>query len=96
MPEGLQVFDQYGALKVDITMRIPRLLGVYFVGSSGGGSITHPGILTGEPQCFCIMHDAGTASFPGDGLAPPDVYFSGDTMFYGANSSPQRFEIWVF
>jgi hypothetical protein len=96
MPAGLQVWNAAGELIVDITTRLPRLLGIYFVPAGPGGSITHPGILTGEPQCFCSMQDPGTATFPGDNLAPPPISFSGDTMTYGFCNAGQRFQIWVF
>ncbi len=96
MDAGLEVFDQFGVLRVGITTRIPRLLGIYFVPAGPGGSITHPGILTGDPQCFCSMQDPGTASFPGDNLKNPDTVFVGDTMYYGYCNAGQRFQIWVF
>lgn len=96
MPAGLQVWGADGSPKVDITTRLPRFLGTYFAGAGASGTITHPGLLTGQPECFCTMHATGIATWPGDNLVPPAVSFSGDTMSYGPCNAATRFQLWVF
>ncbi len=97
MPAGLQVFDQFGALKLDISDRVGRWLFTVFVPAGGSYSISHPGLLQGTPVPFATQYldDAG-ATFPGDNLMPPTISFSGDTMFYTGANGTFRISVWVF
>jgi hypothetical protein len=96
MPAGLQVYGPDGSLRVDLSTRIPRFLGTYFVSAGASGSIVNDGLLTGEPQCFCSMNATGIAFWPGDDLLPPTISFVGDTLYYSDVRSPQRLMLWVF
>jgi hypothetical protein len=88
MPQGLQVFDQFGNLKVDLGDRILRFLGEIVVGPGPvSGSVVNDGLLTGTPfQIVQMMSNDGIAYWPGEGLIACSVSFSGNTMFYSMNS----------
>lgn len=96
MPQGLQTFDQLGNLKLDLSDRIGRFLGILFVPAGGSGSVVNDGFLTGTPFCFASMASAGGASWPGDNLYPPTISFSGNTMFYNNPTADHRLHMWVF
>lgn len=82
MAFGMQIFDPSGILKVDISDRLLRFLGTIIVGPGpASGSVTDDGFLTGTPFWFSTMHSANSSSFwPGEGLLPADVSFSGNLM----------------
>ena len=98
MPAGLQVWDQYGRIKVDLSDRVGRwLFTVIAPGGGGSYSYSHPGLTQGTPIPFMNMYLAdGNASFPGDNLMPPSVSFAGDTMYYTGASGSYRISVWVF
>lgn len=87
MPQGLQVFDQFGNLKVDISERLFRFLGQIIVSPGSSGSVTNDGLLTGTPFFVANMYSNNSASFwPGEALLPPNVSFGGNQMFYTVNA----------
>lgn len=96
MPQGLQTFDQFGNLKLDLSDRIGRFLGIVFATAGVAGSIVNDGFLTGQPFCFASMASSGGASWPGDNLYPPTISFSGSTMFWTAPVANTRLHMWVF
>ncbi len=98
MPAGLQIFDQFGNIKLDLSDRVGRWLFTVFVpGGPGSYSYSHPGLLQGTPIPFANMYAAdGSASFPGDNLMPPDISFSGDTMYYTGTNATFRIAVWVY
>lgn len=87
MPQGLQVFDQYGNLKVDLSDRLLRFLGTPIIAAEGtSGSITNDGLLTGTPFYVANCFDNGGSSYwPGEKLYPPIVNISGNTLSYTIN-----------
>lgn len=83
MPQGLQVFDQFGNLKVDVSERLFRFLDYIIVAPGTSGSVTNDGLLTGTPFFAANMFSSNASSYwPGEALLPPDVSFSGNQMFY--------------
>lgn len=98
MPAGLQVFDRFGNLRVDLGDRLLRFLGTTVIGASASGSIVHDGFLTGTPFCFCTMHtNDSPATWGGEGLLPPDISFSGNTMYYTSYvAASQRLQYGVY
>ncbi len=89
MPAGLQIFDQFGNLKVDIGDRLLRFLGMVVVGPGPvSGNIFNDGFLTGTPFWFSTMHTNDSISYwPGEGLLAPDVSISGNMLSYILNSA---------
>lgn len=88
MPAGLEVYDQFGNLKVGLGHRLMRFLGYVTVGAgSGAGSLTHDGLLTGIPFASTVMSSTnGSSYYPGDNMYPISVWFSGNQMFWTVNS----------
>ncbi len=84
MAAGLQVFDQFGNLKVDITYRLLRFVGdPIYINGGDSGSVVNDGLTTGTPNFIANVFSAnGQTYFPGDDQRPPNVSFSGNTMFY--------------
>lgn len=67
MPSGLQVFDQFGNLKLSLGDRLARLTGLFYTGT-GAGSYTISGDNTGEPFFVAVplyrpADPAGEATF---------------------------------
>lgn len=86
MPAGLQIFDQFGNLKIDIGDRLMRFLG-YTIQGVGSGSLTHDGLLTGNPFYVAEMYASdGYGYYPGDNMYPISVSFSGNQMFWTINA----------
>ena len=79
MPAGLQVFDASGAIVLDTTMRVARLLGQIItpVGVTSGAS-SDPDLATGTP--FYFAQPLGATS-----TAPVGVSFSGNTLNWTIN-----------
>ena len=84
----MQVFDQFGNLKVDVSHRLLRFLGYVIVGAaSGAGSLTNDGLLTGNPFAVPVMYSSnGSGYYPGDNMYPVNVTFSGNQMFWTVNA----------
>lgn len=99
MPAGLEVYDQYGNLKVGLGTRLMRFLGSVVVpGGSGAGSLTNDGLLTGTPFHSQTMFAAnGSGYFPGDNMYPMSVWFAGNTMNWVSNAGmPDKIvQYWV-
>lgn len=84
----MQVFDQFGNLKVDISDRVLRFLGNPIIAGEGtSGSVISDGFLTGTPFWLAApFSSGGTAYWPGDKLVPPSVSISGNTLSYTINT----------
>lgn len=96
MPAGLQVFDRYGALKVDISDRLLRLIDIIFVSAGVPGSVYREGLLTGTPVVFATMVSGAGASWPGNNLYPPEISVSGGTVSWGVTNADHRLMLWVY
>lgn len=96
MPQGMQTFDASGNLKLDLTDRIARYLGMTFISLGTSGSVVNDGFLTGTPFCTAHMVSAGGSSWPGNNLFPPSISFSGNVMFYGPTNAAHRLMMWVY
>lgn len=89
MPAGLEIYEDItGRLRVSFGDRLFRFLGdPLIVGSGTGGVITNDGFLTGAPDFIANMFSNNALSYwPGEGLLPPTVTFSGNQMFYSVPS----------
>lgn len=98
MPAGAQIFDQFGNIKLDLSDRVGRWLFTVIVPAGPGSySITNDGLTQGTPIPFANMYlEDGGATFPGDNLMPPNISFSGNTMFYTGTNGTFRIAVWVF
>jgi hypothetical protein len=96
MLAGLQVFDQFGNVKLDLSDRIARYLGMVFTEIGTPGIITNEGLRTGTPFCTAHMVSPGGSSWPGNNLFPPEIIFSADTMYWGPANAPHRLMMWVY
>ena len=96
MPAGLQVWNQFGVLKLDISERVGRWLFTVIAPAGGSYSYAHPGLLQGTPIPFAQMYEPGSATFSGDNLFPPSISFVGDTMYYTGANGLYRISVWVF
>ncbi|SMR70537.1 hypothetical protein SAMN05518671_2618 [Stenotrophomonas lactitubi] len=67
MPTGLQCWDEYGDISVDLTSRMTRLLGG--VNQSGGGSLQEPALSQGVPFVLPILDQNGLM-YPADITVP--------------------------
>lgn len=86
MPAGFEVWDSVGNLRVGVTHRLMRFLGYVVVGV-GSGSLVNDGLLTGRPFYVANMYsNNGSSYYPGEGLYPPAVWFSGNQMFWTVNN----------
>ncbi|TQJ97332.1 hypothetical protein [Achromobacter sp. SLBN-14] len=61
MPYGLRIKDALGAVQVEYTSTLPRILGQFDTGVADG-SISTPGLAGGTPF-FLILSSPGVASF---------------------------------
>lgn len=85
MPAGFEVYeDSPGKLRVSFGDRLFRFLGDPIIANPGdSGVITNDGLLTGTPDWVANMYSSNGISFwPGESLRPPNVWFSGNQMFY--------------
>ncbi len=80
MPQGLQVWDASGNLVLDVTTRLPRILGSVQTGTSAG-SVTHTGLSSGTPFYFATT----MANFQNS----PVGSFSGNVFSWTAGSDVQ-------
>lgn len=97
MAAGLQVFNQFGGLELDLTDRVGRFLFQIVVGAGASGSVSNDGIAQGTPICFATMHRTDfTTAFDGDSLQPPSISFSGTTMSYSGVNTTTRLQVWVY
>lgn len=94
MPAGGQVRDQFGNLKIDLTDRIARFLGVFFFSAGASGSVVIEGLLTGTPFFSATPHGSAIG-FGANNEIVPSISFSGDTMFYSGFLCDQRVIVWV-
>lgn len=88
MLAGLEIYDQFGNLKIGLSTRMPRFLGyVVVTGGSGAGGLVNDGLLQGTPFHSQTMFSAnGSGYFPGDNMYPMSVSFSGNTMSWVSNA----------
>lgn len=59
MPSGFQVFYPNGAIKVDGTARLSRVIGTVYVGGAASGSYTNEQLLSGTPFAIFIPTQGG-------------------------------------
>ena len=80
----MQVFDQFGNLKVNIGDRLLRFLGPPIIAGEGAsGSLINDGFYTGNPVWLAAPFDPGGSSYwPGDRTVPPFVSISGNVLSY--------------
>jgi hypothetical protein len=95
MAHGLRIRDQYGNIKLDVSDRVGRFLGMIFIDAFQAGSVVNNGFLTGTPFCTATMTGDSIATFPGDGLFPPAISFSGNVMSWTGPGAPHRLMMWV-
>ncbi|CAN7337481.1 hypothetical protein LJR090_002563 [Bosea sp. LjRoot90] len=95
MAAGLRVFDQFGNLKVDLSDRLLRYVGMFYIGIGTPTSWSNDGILTGTPYAAMHMVSDGGSSWPDNNLRPPAYYFSGNTIFVDSSNAPHRVMVWV-
>jgi len=82
MAAGLQVFDEKGALMVDLGTRLARFLGSVSSGSHSGA--THvPGFSTGTPFYVSILNTPGQLGT----VAGPRVWASGTHLHWEFDSA---------
>lgn len=88
MPAGLEIYNQFGQLRVGIGHRLMRFLGYVIVpGGSGSGGVINDGLLTGVPFYVEQMYSNNdTSFFPGMGLYPMSIVFSGSGMYWTSTS----------
>lgn len=94
MPSGLQVFDTTGNLKIDLSDRIARFLGIFFFSAGASGSVVIDGLTTGTPFFSATPHGS-SVGFGANNEIPPSITFSGDTMYYSGFFCDQRVIVWV-
>lgn len=94
MPAGLQTFDAAGNLKIELSDRIARLLGIFFFSTGASGSTVIDGLLTGSPFFSATPHGS-SIGFGANNEVPPSITFSGDTMYYSGFLCDQRVIVWV-
>lgn len=97
MPAGLQVFDRFGALSVDLGDRIGRWLFTIIIPPYATGSVSNPGLTQGTPIPYATMfsNDA-LGTWPADSLYAPVISFSGNTMNYTGGPATHRVQVWVY
>ncbi len=84
MTAGLQVWNQFGVLRADISHRFLRFVGdPVYVNAGEIGSVYNEGLLTGTPGCIdrLFLNNVAT-TFPGDGMRPVAISFGGGFMHY--------------
>ncbi len=96
MPQGFQVFRPSGALKIDLSDRLLRLVDIIFVPAGVPGSAYRDGLLTGTPVVFATMVGGAGASWPGNNLYPPAISVSGGTVSWGVTNADHRLMLWVY
>lgn len=98
MPAGLQVFDQSGALTVDLSYRLSRVIGMIYVAAGSSGQVVDAGFLQGTPYCICARTDTFEDAMPGAdaiGMAAPYISFVGDVMSYSVDP-PSRGQLLIY
>lgn len=98
MPAGLQVWDQFGALTVDLSYRLSRVIGTVYAPAESSGSVTDDGFLQGTPYCICARTDSFENAIPGAdaiGMAAPIISFSGNTMYW-STPAPSRGNLLIY
>lgn len=94
MPAGLQVFKPSGAIKIDLSDRIARFLGLFFFPAGASGSVVIEGLTTGTPFYSATPFGSGLG-FGANNEIPPTISFAGDTMFYSGFGCDSRVIVWV-
>lgn len=83
MPAGLQVFDENGALQMDLTSRVSRIVAIIGVGA-GAGSYANDAFVTGQPYHY-MTSDGNEFSFGGS--VRKTVSFSGNVCTWSAGAA---------
>ena len=77
MPQGLQIWDENGVLKLDVTSRLGILLG--FVNTNKvNGSLLVQGFERGTPFFFANLIE----NISGPSAIAPRIYTSGNTIYW--------------
>jgi len=81
MPAGFQAFNSSGALTLEISDRVARILTVAAIGTTTTGSVAVPGIGDGTPVF-------GIANNPNNTKATPSLNVSGSNLNWDYGSTP--------
>ncbi|AMR79457.1 hypothetical protein A2G96_17865 [Cupriavidus nantongensis] len=76
MPAGLQVFDQNGALVLDIGHRLARITGMFYTGKNTG-YYDIPGTNTGDPWFAAVATNR-----PAEPVGEASFSLSGNRLFW--------------
>lgn len=83
MPQGLQVFDAAGALRVDVTHRLTKLMGSQAISAPGSLTLT---ALQGNALFACFVPNSGAFGVH----CQPVVTISGATISWSYAGSINR------
>ena len=82
MPQGLQVFDKTGKIKVDMTKRLTKVLGVMTI--SGTGELTFEQYPNQHPWMVVLVHPFGVNNeHPVLGITDRRIYWKNTPAPYG-------------
>ena len=82
MPQGLQVFDENGKIKVDMTKRLTKVLGVMTI--SGTGELTFEQYPNQHPWMVVLVHPFGVNNeHPVLGITDRRIYWKNTPAPYG-------------
>lgn len=97
MPQGLQTFDQYGNVLLDLTDRVTRYIGTYFLAAgSGEGSIYSEGLLTGTPfPVFTRMNISGQNAIS-TLMQAPTYWYGGGNLYWSNPVGDTRLTLFVY
>lgn len=73
--QGLEIYNASGQLRLSITDRISRILGITTLTSPTDGNITNADFATGMPFWICIPISGGRVPIP-------DISVSGTTIYW--------------
>lgn len=97
MPAGLQIFDRFGNLTLDLSDRVGRWLFTIIIPPYVIGSLQHPGLAQGTPIPYATMFSSDAlGTWPADSLYAPVITFSGDIMAYTGGPATHRVQVWVY
>jgi hypothetical protein len=83
MPAGMQCWDAFARLTVDLTTRLPRVLGTRSI--TQAGSLSDPNLSQGTP--FYIFQQAGVFYHISGDTALPNFVISGNTISWSYSAA---------
>ena len=83
MAHGLQVFNSAGALRLDVSDRLTRLVHSQVVGATSSGTASVPGITTANAVAIAMCIDAAVRY-----KCPHEVWITADTVHWAAMPTP--------